>query len=147
MNVVSEKLLANVEYFQRELSAEMKDRASFKDQLKAAFGSQSIGAKFDAILRCEIKRRSAVIQSRNITLQVRSGSVCLQGSQVNPVLNSPVRSHWSICCVRGLSRESETSIKHGSTQGTLTYMMSPPSLQVTLSTRSGAGRLTGGVSK
>lgn len=104
MNGVSEKLLANVEYFQSELSAEMKDRSSFKDQLKAAFSSQSIGAKFDAILRCEIKRRSAVIQSRKITLQVRSGSVCLQGSRVNPVLNSPVHSRWSICCIQGLSR-------------------------------------------
>lgn len=71
MASILEKLWANMASFPSELSAEVQERERFKEQLQAAFANQPISfSGLDSILSCELERRSAVIRSRKMTLQV-----------------------------------------------------------------------------
>lgn len=71
MASILEKLWANMTYFPGELSAEVRERERFKEQLQAAFTSQPISfSGLDGILSSELEHRSAVIHSRKMTLQV-----------------------------------------------------------------------------
>lgn len=71
MQMISEKLWANMSYFTNELSAEVRERESFKDQLQAKVG-------LDQILGGELQRRSTLVETRNIHLQVPAGPKWLQ---------------------------------------------------------------------
>lgn len=66
MQMISEKLWANMSYFTNELSAEVRERESFKEQLQAKVG-------LDEILGGELQRRSTLVETRNIHLQVLVG--------------------------------------------------------------------------
>lgn len=66
MKTISEKLWANMSYFPNELSAEVRERESFKEQLRAKVG-------LDEILGGELQRRSTLVEIRNIRLQVLAG--------------------------------------------------------------------------
>lgn len=66
MKTISEKLWANMSYFPNELSAEVREHESFKEQLQAKVG-------LDEILGGELQRRSALVETRNIRLQVLAG--------------------------------------------------------------------------
>lgn len=71
MASILEKLWANMASYPSELSAEIRDRERFKDQLQAVFTNQPTGfSGLDTILTCERDRRSAVAHSRKMTLQV-----------------------------------------------------------------------------
>lgn len=71
MATISEKLWASMTYFPSELSAEVRDRERFKEQLQAAFANEPVDVSgLDGILSCELERRSAVVRSRRMTLQV-----------------------------------------------------------------------------
>lgn len=66
MQTISEKLWPNMSYLTNELSAEVRERESFVDQLQAKVG-------LDEILGGELQRRSTQVESRNIHLQVLAG--------------------------------------------------------------------------
>lgn len=66
MQMISDKLWANMSYFPNELSAEVRERESFKEQLQAKVG-------LDEILGGELQRRSTLVETRNIRLQVLLG--------------------------------------------------------------------------
>lgn len=66
MQMISEKLWANMSYFPNELSAEVRERESFKEQLQAKVG-------LDEILGGELQRRSTLVETRNVHLQVLAG--------------------------------------------------------------------------
>lgn len=53
-------------YFTNELSAEVREHESFKEQLQAKVG-------LDQILGGELQRRSTMVETRNIHLQVLVG--------------------------------------------------------------------------
>ncbi|TWW75195.1 E Centromere protein [Takifugu flavidus] len=62
MQTIWEKLWANMSYFTNELSAEVREHESFKEQLQAKVG-------LDQILGGELQRRSTMVETRNIHLQ------------------------------------------------------------------------------
>lgn len=71
MSSLFEKLWATMCSFPGELSAEVRERERFKEQLQAAFNNQpSDFIAMDNILRVELEHRSAVLHSRKRTLQV-----------------------------------------------------------------------------
>ncbi len=71
MDSILEKLWANMASYPSELSAEIRERERFKEQLQAVFTNQPVGfSGLDSILTCELDRRSAVAHSRKMTLQV-----------------------------------------------------------------------------
>lgn len=73
MGIISEKLWATVTFFPNELSVEVKERERFREELQAVFTKQPVSySELDRILSCEIERRSAVVHSRKMTLQVMS---------------------------------------------------------------------------
>lgn len=64
-----------------ELSTEAKERERFKEQLQSAMAKEPNNySGLDSILGSELERRSAVVQSRKMTLQV--GFSCLKGSSM-----------------------------------------------------------------
>ncbi|KAM7367519.1 hypothetical protein PAMP_013810 [Pampus punctatissimus] len=70
MGSILAKLWANMASYPSELSAEIKERERFKEQLQAVCTSQPISfSSLDDILSCELKRRSAVAHSRKASLQ------------------------------------------------------------------------------
>ncbi|KAM9840829.1 centromere-associated protein E [Aulostomus maculatus] len=70
MGNVLEKLWANLASYPSELSAEVKERERFQEQLQAAFTNQPTNfSELDSLLSCELDRRSAVAQKRKMTLQ------------------------------------------------------------------------------
>ncbi len=71
MGSISEKLWANMASFPSQLSAEVRERESFKEQLQAVFDKQPVNwSELDSILSCELDRMSAVMHSRKLMLQV-----------------------------------------------------------------------------
>ncbi|GLD66002.1 centromere-associated protein E, partial [Lates japonicus] len=69
MASILEKLWANMASYPSELSAEIREREKFKEQLQAVLTTQPISfSRLDSILKCELDRRSAV-NSRKVTLQ------------------------------------------------------------------------------
>lgn len=71
MNESLEKLWATVRSYPNELSAELRERGRFMDQLRAVFANKPTDfGKLDNILSCELESRSALAQSRKSTLQV-----------------------------------------------------------------------------
>ncbi|KAM7394939.1 hypothetical protein PAMA_006602 [Pampus argenteus] len=70
MGSILAKLWASMASYPSELSAEIKERERFKEQLQAVCTSQPISfSSLDEILSCELKRRSAVAHSRKASLQ------------------------------------------------------------------------------
>uniref|UniRef100_A0AAQ6IUF4 Centromere-associated protein E n=1 Tax=Anabas testudineus TaxID=64144 RepID=A0AAQ6IUF4_ANATE len=65
MTSILEKLSANMTSFSSELAAELKERERFKEQLQAVDSYNTM----DSILSCELDHRSAVANSRKMTLQ------------------------------------------------------------------------------
>ncbi|XP_071334455.1 centromere-associated protein E isoform X8 [Trachinotus anak] len=65
-----EKLWANMASYPSELSAEIRERERFQEQLQAMFTIQPISfSGLDSILSRELDRRSAVVHSKKTTLQ------------------------------------------------------------------------------
>lgn len=81
--------------FSSELAAELKERERFKEQLQAVDSYNTM----DSILSCELDHRSAVANSRKMTLQVVSNSYYSNNS------------FWSclVCCTKGWLRAMQCS--------------------------------------
>ncbi|XP_036974716.1 centromere-associated protein E isoform X7 [Acanthopagrus latus] len=70
MASILEKLRSNMACLPSELSTEAKERERFKEQLQSAMAKEPNNySGLDSILRSELERRSAVVQSRKMTLQ------------------------------------------------------------------------------
>lgn len=71
MGSILDKFWANMASYPSELSAEIRERERFKEQLQAMFTNQPINfSELDRLLSCELDRRSAVARGRKATLQV-----------------------------------------------------------------------------
>lgn len=91
MQMISEKLWANMSYFTNELSAEVRERESFKDQLQAKVG-------LDQILGGELQRRSTLVETRNIHLQVLAGPGSPKWLQVQLHTLVPFKAVFFLSC-------------------------------------------------
>ncbi|XP_047439453.1 LOW QUALITY PROTEIN: centromere-associated protein E-like [Mugil cephalus] len=70
MPVILEKLWANFTSYLSELKAEIQERETFREQLQSLIANQSISfSDLDKLLSQELKRRSAVGQSKMMPLQ------------------------------------------------------------------------------
>lgn len=70
---VLEKLWAYVSSIPIQLSAEVRERESFKEQLQAIFSAKPISfSHLNSVMSCELERRSAVVHSQKRYLQVTS---------------------------------------------------------------------------
>ena len=68
---ILEKMWAKMDSFPSQLSAEIREREVFKEQLQAVFAAQPISfSRLNSILSCELDRRSAVLRSKKTILQV-----------------------------------------------------------------------------
>ncbi|XP_039980620.1 centromere-associated protein E isoform X2 [Xiphias gladius] len=70
MASILEKLWANMDSYPNQLSAEIREREMFNEQLQAVFTTQPINfSRLDSILSCELDRRSAVAHAKKMALQ------------------------------------------------------------------------------
>lgn len=82
MASIMEKLRSNMACLPSELSSEARDRERFKDQLQTAMAKEPNNySGLDSILSSELERRSAVVHSRKMKLQVEFS--CLKGSSMD----------------------------------------------------------------
>lgn len=71
MDSILEKLRADMTSFPGHLSVEITERERLKEQLHAAYASEPVDLKeVDSIMSYELNRRSALANSREMTLQV-----------------------------------------------------------------------------
>ncbi|KAI3364122.1 hypothetical protein L3Q82_010799, partial [Scortum barcoo] len=99
MASILEKLWANMASYPSELSAEIKERERFKEQLQAVFTNQPISfSGLDGILNSELERRSAVAHNRKITLQGiidEHNGLCEELKQLEAQADSQLREERS----------------------------------------------------
>nr|XP_043905493.1 centromere-associated protein E isoform X2 [Solea senegalensis] len=70
MDNILERLWANIPPYPTELSAEVRARERFTEQLKATYSTQSLSfSELDTILNCELERRAALTHNKEMTLQ------------------------------------------------------------------------------